>query len=108
MVKSEDERVVYAAEQIVSSGTFGLVIATGLDSLLTPSRARRLQTGAEGQSVSVLLVLDPPAARRLTNAALKLNLSRRGRGIMVEVEKDRSGFATGRKGFVLERGGHSR
>jgi hypothetical protein len=78
MVKSEDERVVYAAEQIVSSGAFGLVIATGLDSLLTPSRARRLQLGAEGQQVSLLLVLDPPAARRITNAALKLDISKRG------------------------------
>jgi recombination protein RecA len=79
MVKSEDERVVYAAEQIVSSGAFGLVVATGLDSLLTPSRARRLQLGAEGQQVSLLLVLDPPAARRITNAALKLDISKRGR-----------------------------
>lgn len=97
MVKSEDERVVYAAEQIVSSGAFGLVIATGLDALLTQSRARRLQTEAEGRAVTMLLVLDPPAAARMTNAALKLKLSRRGRGIMVEVEKDRAGYATGRK-----------
>jgi hypothetical protein len=76
MVRSEDERVVYAAEQIVSSGAFKLVIATGLDALLTQSRARRLQLEAEGQAVSVLLVLDPPAAARITNAALKLQLSR--------------------------------
>jgi len=100
MVKSEDERVVYAAEQIVSSGAFGLVIATGLDALLNASRARRLQTEAEGRSVSVLLVLDPPAAARMTNAVLKLELTRRGRGIMMEVKKDRTGFTTGRKALV--------
>ncbi len=100
MVRSEDERVVYAAEQIVSSGAFGLVVASGLDSLLTPSRVRRLQTSLEGQPVSMLLVLDPPAAARVTSAALKLVLSRRSRGIMVEVEKDRSGSATGRRALV--------
>jgi cell division inhibitor SulA/protein ImuA len=100
MVKSEDERIVYAAEQIVSSGAFHLVVATGLDNLLNPSRARRLQTSAEGQNVSVLLVLEPNAASRITNAALKLSLSRRGRGIMIEVEKDRTGTATGRKAML--------
>lgn len=100
MVKSTGDRVVYAAEQIVGSGAFGVVVANGLDALLTPPRARRLQTAAEGRQISVLLVLDPPAAGRITNAALKLHLSRRNRSIMVEVEKDRTGFATGRRAIV--------
>lgn len=100
MVRSTSDRVVYAAEQIVGSGAFGLVVANGLDALLSPPRARRLQTATESGRCSVLLILDPPAAARCTNATLELHLSRRHRSIMVKVEKDRTGFATGRRALV--------
>jgi hypothetical protein len=74
MVQSTDERAVYAAEQITASGAFGVVIASGIDAFLTPHRSRRLQTSAEGQRASLVLVLD--AKTSFTQAALELRVSR--------------------------------
>ena len=101
LVRQAEERSVYALEQILESGAFGMVAATGLDSWLNPSRLRRIQAATEGARVCTLLVLSPQAAQRVTTAALKLRLTRRHRGIQVVVEKDRTGRAIGRR-TVLE------
>ncbi|MEL7367284.1 MAG: hypothetical protein AAFN74_00085 [Myxococcota bacterium] len=102
VVRKAKERSVYALEQIIESGFFSAVAASGIDRLLNPSRLRRIQTATEGARVCTLLVLDPSAAQQVTTAALKLRLTRRHRGIQVVVEKDRTGRAIGRRGFLPE------
>lgn len=101
MVQGAGEKGAYAAEQIIDTGAFPMVVVSGLDAHLDAARARRLQTASEGAQVSTLLVLEPPAAQRVQGAALKLHLTRRAHHIQVEVEKDRSGHAYGRR-FHLE------
>ena len=100
VVRKAEERSVYALEQILESGAFGMVAATGLDRMLNPSRLRRIQAATEGARVCTLLVLEPHAAQRVTTAALKLKLTRRHRGIQVQVEKDRTGRAIGRRAVL--------
>ena len=97
LVQGAAERSAYAAEQIIDTGAFQVVVVSGLDAHLDAARARRLQTASEGARVSTLLVLEPPAAQRVQGAALKLHLTRRAHHIQVEVEKDRSGHAFGRR-----------
>lgn len=97
MVRGAKERSVYAAEQIIDSAAFRVVVASGLDGWLTATRARRLQTASEGARVATLLLLEPPAAAQLQNVALRLGLTRRKSAIQIEVEKDRAGRATGRR-----------
>ena len=99
VVRGAKERSVYAAEQIIGSGAFGVVVATGLDGYLNATRERRLQTATEGTETSTLLVLDPPAAARFAHATMKLSLTRRATNMMVQVEKDRTG-AAGRRATV--------
>ena len=105
IVRKAAERSVYALEQILESGAFGMVAASGLDRMLNPSRLRRIQTATEGARVCTLLVLEPRAAERVTTAALKLRLTRRHRGIQVQVEKDRTGRAIGRRTVLSEEDG---
>lgn len=100
MVRGGGARTAYAVEQIIESGAFGVVVASGLERLLGPAVARRIQTSTEAARISTLLLLDPSAAGPITQAALKLQLSRRSGGILVEVEKDRSGRAAGRRAMV--------
>lgn len=99
LVRGAKERSVYAAEQIIASGTFGVVVAIGLDAYLDATKARRLQTATEGTDTTTLMVLDERAAARFTNAAMKLRLTRRASAIQVQVEKDRTG-AAGRSATV--------
>ena len=100
LVRNAEARSVYALEQIIESGAFGMVAASGLDRWLNPSRLRRIQTATEAAKVCTLLVLEPRAAQRVTTAALKLRLMRRHRGIQVQVEKDRTGRAIGRRAVL--------
>jgi protein ImuA len=90
VVRAKD-RGAYAMEQVLTSGAFGVVIGSGLEGTLTAARLRRIQTAAETSRASALLVLDPESARNVTQAAVKLRVSRRGQGIQVEVEKNRAG-----------------
>jgi protein ImuA len=96
MVRGAGERAAPALEQLVASGCFGAVVATGLDRLLGPAAMRRLQLAAEGTSTAAVLALEPASAAQAHLAALRLGLERRGGGVRVEVEKDRSGRAVGR------------
>lgn len=89
MVRGVRERALFAVEQIVESGAFGLVVVSGLDSL-SQAALRRVQTASEAAGASVLLILEPHASASVTNAALKLKIARRAAGIQVEVEKSRS------------------
>lgn len=102
MVRKSEERSIYALEQILESSVFTMVVASGLDRLLNASRLRRIQTATEGARVCTLLILEPSAAERATSAALKLRLTRRHRGIQVQVEKDRTGRAIGRRAVLDE------
>jgi hypothetical protein len=104
MIQGAKERSVYATEQIIDSGAFQAVIASGLDAWLTPSRARRLQTAAEGARVCAMLLLEPPAALQLGNAALRLHLTRRKSAIQIEVQKDRAGRSTGHRAILPQVG----
>ena len=97
MVQKQSDKIAYAAEQIIECGAFGLVVMTGFERRLNPVRTRRLQTAAECGKTCGLLVLEPKVAGRIQNAALKLKLSRHQGGITIDVEKDRSGRAMGRK-----------
>jgi hypothetical protein len=94
-----DERAVNAAHQIIDSGAFGVVVASGLDPFLSPSSIRRIQTASEGRSVCTILIVEPTAASSISNAELKLKVMRRSRGLWVEVDKHRS-QTMGKKTFV--------
>ena len=102
LVRKAEARSVYALEQILESGAFGVVAANGLDRMLTASRLRRIQTATEAARVCTLLILEPRAAQKVTSAALKLRLTRRHRGIQVLVEKDRTGRAIGRRAILSD------
>ena len=97
MVHAKGEKAAFAAEQIIDTQSFGVVVVSGLDAHLNPARARRLQTSSEGAGVATLMVVEPPAAERLPGASMKLHLTRRARHVQVEVSKDRSGASTGRR-----------
>lgn len=99
MIRSTPERAIYAAEQILASGAFRVVAMSGLERHLRPSQARRLQTAAEATDAIALVLVDPTLAPKITVAALELSLTRRGRGVMVTVERDRMG-PSGRRAFV--------
>jgi hypothetical protein len=101
MVRGAPDRALYAAEQLIASGLFGAVVASGLERQLGPAALRRLQTSTEGSRTATVLVLEPAAAAQVTHAALRLQLVRRAGGLSVEVEKDRSGRAVGRRGVVV-------
>lgn len=89
MVRCPKDRGPFAAEQLIGSGAFGVVVASGLDRALTDVRARRLQMATECARVATLLVLEPSLARDLTQAALRLHITRRGNVTKFEVEKAR-------------------
>jgi hypothetical protein len=94
MVRHVGERGVFALEQIVGSGLFSGVASFGQDRWLTSPRWRRLQTASEGARVATVMVVKEELS--FSGAALKLRTERRGGGVRVSVEKDRSGRATGR------------
>lgn len=100
VVRGAREKSLYAAEQIVDSGAFGAIVVSGADAWLTPPRARRLQLGTEGARVTTLVLASSRTASRLTGAALTLQLVRRAHAIQVEVLRDRTGRATGRRARV--------
>jgi hypothetical protein len=104
VVRPEAERAVYAAERVLESGAFEIVAMSGLDRQLGPSRARRLQSAAEAEAATGLVLLDASseaqtAGARLTAASLELRLARRGPGLLVSVERDRLG-PSGRRTFI--------
>lgn len=95
-------KAAFAAEQIIDTGAFGAVVVSGLDAELNAAAARRLQTASEGARVATVLIVEPPAAERLQGATLKLHLTRRAQHVQIEVVKDRSGHATGRRYRMYE------
>lgn len=97
MVRGLPTQASFAAEQIINTGVFEMVVISGLDAHINPGRARRLQTSTEGAKVTTLMLVEPAASQQLQNAALKLQLTRRAHQIQVEVLKDRSGQASGRR-----------
>lgn len=99
MVRGARERAFFATEQIIASGGFGVVVATGLDEWIAPARLRRLQSATEGTNTATILVLEPRAAADVQNVELKLKLARKAQGIQVEVEKHRLG-ALGRRALI--------
>lgn len=100
LIRCDPDRALYAAEQILGSGAFGMVAMSGFErSHLTACRTRRLQTAAETAQTSGFLLLDPTRTPRLTSAALELRLCRRGRGIMVTIERNRLG-PSGKRTFI--------
>ena len=90
MIKSRGERAFFAAEQIVQSSCFRVVVISGQDREISPVRTRRLQTMSENADVTTLLILDPKSAAVTTHVALKISVSRREENILVHVEKDRA------------------
>ncbi|MEQ8277046.1 MAG: hypothetical protein RMA76_27395 [Deltaproteobacteria bacterium] len=99
IVRGAKDRSVYAAEQIIASRAFGVVIAIGLDGQLDDARARRLQTVTEGTDTTTVLILEPRAAERFGNAVMKLSMTRRATSMIVQVDKDRTG-AAGRRATI--------
>lgn len=99
MVRGVGERGYYATEQIIASGGFGVVVASGLDGWISAARLRRIQTATEGTRTATVLVLDPRAAAEVQSADLKLSLTRKAAGIQVEVEKHRLG-GLGRRALI--------
>lgn len=100
VVRGAREKSLYAAEQIIDSGVFGAVIVSGVDRWLTSPRARRLQLGTEGARVTTVVLASARAAARLSGSALTLQLVRRAHAIQVEVGRDRTGRATGRRARI--------
>lgn len=96
MVRGRATQASFAAEQIIDTGVFEMVVISGIDAQLNLSRARRLQTSTEGAKITTLILVEPPASQHLQGAALKLHITRRAHHIQVEVVKDRSGHMTGR------------
>lgn len=87
MVRGAKDRSLYAAEQIASAGAFEVLIASGVDTWLTPVKLRRLQTATEGTGIASILLLDHLTSTAITNAAMKLRLSRKSSGLHLELEK---------------------
>lgn len=90
VVRGAKERALFAVEQIAASGAFSVVVASGADPWLSAPRLRRVLSSSEGGNVLSLLLLEPRSAALVTEAAVKLGLSRRAAGIQVELEKHRS------------------
>jgi hypothetical protein len=99
MVRGVRERGLFAVEQILESGAFGVVITTGLESCLSQAGLRRVQSASEGSGASTIFILEPHASASVTNAAIKLRVSRRGNGVQVEVEKAK-GDLVGRRAVL--------
>ncbi|MGF1510160.1 MAG: hypothetical protein ACFB9M_11735 [Myxococcota bacterium] len=99
MVRHVGERSVFALEQLVESGLFAGVVSSGLDRWLTPSRWRRIQAATEGARVATLMVLAETST--FSGAALRVRVQQRvtkdtRRGLLLQIEKDRTGRGTGR------------
>lgn len=101
MVRAQPDKALQAAEQIIATGAFGVVVIGGVERGVRAPQLRRIQTATEGARVCTLMLLSP-VVQSVTGAALRLRLGRKGEAISVEVEKDRSGRANGRR--VLLRG----
>jgi hypothetical protein len=99
VVRGSGERSLFAVEQILESGAFGVVIASGLDSFLSQAGLRRVQVASEATQASTMMILDPHASSSVTQAVLKLKLSRRANGVQLEVEKAR-GDLVGRRAML--------
>lgn len=98
MVRGVRERGLFAVEQILESGAFGIVVASGLESHLSQAGLRRVQMASEASNATTIFVLEASAA--VTNAALKLRVSRRAGGVQVEIEKARGELA-GRRALLI-------
>lgn len=98
LVRAAPQEALSAYEQVLASGLFAAVAASGLDGALTPPRMRRVQSAVEGTEGMALWVLQPVAASRVTGAALQLDVSWSACGpeLRVQVGKDRSGRSVGR------------
>lgn len=97
LVRRNDERAVFACEQLLESGLFAATVATGLDRQLTPARARRIQQAAEAGRGLALLVLRTPPGDRMPGAVLRLAMQGHtpdGR-LRVRLETDRRGRPPG-------------
>lgn len=90
MVRASQSRGVFAMQQIIDSGAFSVVVASGLERELGSASVRRAQTASAGRGVSTILIVDPQTSASITHAALKLRVIRRSPGVLVEVEKSRS------------------
>lgn len=98
MIRGGEARSFYALQQILESGAFRGVVASGVEPWLSPTRLRRTQTATEASAVSTILILEPGAAATVASAALRLRVIRRPSGALVEVEKG-ARFA-GRRTYV--------
>jgi hypothetical protein len=106
MVRDVKDRGLYAVEQILESGAFGIVVASGLESNLSPAGLRRVQTATEKNGASTVFLLEPHASAAVTHAMVKLKVVQRVSGTQVEVEKAR-GEMVGRRAFIEMRQQHS-
>ncbi|MCC7382807.1 MAG: hypothetical protein IT384_13305 [Deltaproteobacteria bacterium] len=95
IVRAPDRaKALHAAEQIITSSAFSVVIASGIDEGLTPVRLRRLQSATEAARVCTLLVLQDGG--RASGTALRLRLMRRDARVVIELERSRQGPSGGR------------
>lgn len=109
LVRSDPERALYAAEQLLASGVLRLVGLSGLGAHLVPRRARRLQSAAESGGASALVLIDEVEGRAqderrrratpVPAAALELSVQRKAGGALVTVVRDRAG-PSGRRALV--------
>jgi hypothetical protein len=106
MVRGVRERALFAIEQILETGAFGLVVASGLEASLSSSGMRRVQTASEKTGASTLFVLEPHASAAITNAALKLKLVRTPSAIQIEIEKARYELVGHRASLEIKLGLH--
>jgi hypothetical protein len=105
IVRGVRERALFAIEQILESQAFGLVVASGLETNLSQLGLRRVQTAGEKANASTLFLLDPHASASITNAALKLKLTRRPTGaIQLEIEKAKADLVGHRTQLDLDFG----
>jgi hypothetical protein len=102
MIRPPEGRAMYAMHQIAESGVFQAIVASGIERAIGAASLKRLQTAADAQKVSIVLVLDPPAAHAVPEAALRLRVTRQTIGIVVEVEKNRFFHGTGRMFVELD------
>lgn len=99
MVRGVSERALYAVEQILESGAFGVVVASGLEAHLSTAGLRRVQTATEKNGASTVFLLEPHASAAVTHASVKLKVVQRAAGTQVEVEKAR-GELVGRRALL--------
>lgn len=107
LVRCRTRASLSAFEQILSSGLFGAVVASGLEPWIEPATLRRLQSAVEAGGAMALWIWEPEGADRPTGAALRLRVQRKpdphagsAAPLALEVEKDRSGRAVGRKFYL--------